>query len=136
VLNYLESESITIIKHPPNSPDLAPCDFWWFDFIKENLPDQSDSESLHCAASDFMNSLNKEEYRKHSINGFNECDWVWISTAITSNIWWNKNLVNFIFFFVLRSLNFAYPNMYGRLGTKEDEKKEKKMRRTKRMTRR
>jgi len=64
VTNYLESEGITIIKHPPYSPDLAPCDFWLFDFIKQNIPDQSDSESLHQAVSDFMNSLSKEEYRK------------------------------------------------------------------------
>ena len=64
VSNYLESEGITIIKHPPYSPNLAPCDFWLFDFIKQNMPDQSDSESLHQAVSDFMNSLSIEEYRK------------------------------------------------------------------------
>ena len=64
VSNYLESEGITIVKHPPYSPDLAQCDFWLFDFIKQNIPDQSDSESLHQAVSDFMNSLSKEEYRK------------------------------------------------------------------------
>ena len=27
VCDYLESEDITILPHPPNSPDLAPCDF-------------------------------------------------------------------------------------------------------------
>ncbi|CAF3874117.1 unnamed protein product [Rotaria sp. Silwood1] len=30
---YLESERLTIIPHPPNSPDLSPCDFWLFDII-------------------------------------------------------------------------------------------------------
>ena len=34
VVNYLESEDITIMSHPPNSPDLAPCDFWLFDLIR------------------------------------------------------------------------------------------------------
>ena len=43
---------------------MAPCDFWLFDFIKQNILDQSDSEALHQAVSDFMNSLSKEEYRK------------------------------------------------------------------------
>jgi hypothetical protein len=41
VLNYLESEGITIIPHPSNSPDLSPCDFWLFDCIKQNLSDQN-----------------------------------------------------------------------------------------------
>ncbi len=29
--NYLESKSIIIIPHPPNSSDLAPSDFWLFE---------------------------------------------------------------------------------------------------------
>jgi histone-lysine N-methyltransferase SETMAR len=64
VSNYLELEGLTIISHPPNSPDLSPCDFWLFDLIKENLTDQNDSESLYDAVSEFMYSINKEEYRK------------------------------------------------------------------------
>ena len=64
VSHYLESEGLTIIPHPPYSPDLSPCDFWLFDLIKENLPDQSDSTSLYDAVTNFMYSLNKEEYRK------------------------------------------------------------------------
>jgi len=49
VSNYLECEGITIIPHPPNSPDLSSCDFWLFDFIKQNLADQNNSESLYRA---------------------------------------------------------------------------------------
>ncbi|CAF2882018.1 unnamed protein product [Rotaria sp. Silwood2] len=64
VLNYLESEGITVMPHPPNSPDLAPCDFWLFDLIKRNLDDQDDSESLHRAITEFMNSMSIEEYKK------------------------------------------------------------------------
>ncbi|CAF4211618.1 unnamed protein product, partial [Rotaria sordida] len=37
------------MQHPTNSPDLSPCDFWLFDLIKENLTDQSDSQSLYDA---------------------------------------------------------------------------------------
>jgi len=33
-------------------------------YIQENLTDQSDSESLYDAVTDFMYSLNKEEYRE------------------------------------------------------------------------
>ncbi len=40
VSNYLESEGLTIIPHPPNSPDLSPCNFCLFDLTKDNLTDQ------------------------------------------------------------------------------------------------
>ncbi|CAF4066863.1 unnamed protein product, partial [Rotaria magnacalcarata] len=63
VSDYLESEGLTIIPHPANSPDLPPCDFWLFDLIKDNLTDQYDSESIHDAVIDFMNSLNRDEQK-------------------------------------------------------------------------
>ena len=62
--DYLENEGLTTIPHPANSPDLSPCDFWLFDLIKDNLTNQDDSESLHAAVIDFMNSLNRDEYKK------------------------------------------------------------------------
>lgn len=64
VISYLVLEGMKIMPHPPNSPDLAPCDFWLFDLIKENLADQKDSESLRSAVNEFMYSLSKEEYKK------------------------------------------------------------------------
>lgn len=64
VVSYLESEDVTIMPHPPNSPDLAPCDFWLFDLIKQNLDDQDNAESLYEAVVKFMKSLKKEEYKK------------------------------------------------------------------------
>ncbi|CAF4927845.1 unnamed protein product [Rotaria sp. Silwood1] len=64
VYDYLESEDITLVPHPSNSPDLAPCDFWLFDFVKQNIGDQDDAESLNDAITTFMYSLDPEEYRK------------------------------------------------------------------------
>ena len=61
---YLQSEGITTIPHPPNSPDLAPRDFWLFDFIKRDLSHQNDAQSLHNAVTEFMYSLSTEEDRK------------------------------------------------------------------------
>jgi len=61
---YLRSEGLTVIPHPANSPDLSPCDFWLFDFIKDNLVAYNDSQSLHDAIVNFMYSINKEEYKK------------------------------------------------------------------------
>ena len=37
VTDYLTKMSIKTVPHPPYSPDLAPCDFWLFPKIKENL---------------------------------------------------------------------------------------------------
>ena len=64
VSDYLQSEGLARIPHPANSPDLSPCDFWLFDLIKDSLTNQDDSESLHDAVIDFMNSLNPDEYKK------------------------------------------------------------------------
>jgi hypothetical protein len=86
VSDYLESEGLAIMPHPPHSPDLSPCDFWLFDLIKENLSDQDDSESLHGAVRDFMNSLDRAEYKKPLRNGSKECNCVLIIMVITSNI--------------------------------------------------
>ncbi|CAF1140319.1 unnamed protein product, partial [Didymodactylos carnosus] len=46
VIDYLTEEGIEIIPHPPYSPDLAPCDFWLNNYIKINLADQENEESL------------------------------------------------------------------------------------------
>lgn len=64
VLDYLRSEGITVVPQPPNSPDLSPCDFRLFDLIKRNLTDQTDFESLHNVITEFIHSLDKDEYRK------------------------------------------------------------------------
>ena len=52
------------MPQPLYSLDLAPCDFWLFDLIKENLADQSDSESLHRAVTKVMTSINRDDYKK------------------------------------------------------------------------
>ena len=64
VPDYLRSEEITIVQHPPHSPDLSPCDFWLFGLIKRNLTDQPKSETLHHAIIEFMYSLDKDEHRR------------------------------------------------------------------------
>ena len=35
VTDYLTKMGIKTVRHPPNSPDLAPCDFWLFPKLKE-----------------------------------------------------------------------------------------------------
>ena len=40
VVAFLEAHEFTIMDHLPYSPDLAPWDFWLFDYIKQRLSDQ------------------------------------------------------------------------------------------------
>lgn len=65
MLPYLESESLMVMPHPPNSLGLSPCDFWLFDLIKQNFNDQNDSQSLYDAVVSYIHSLSKEEYKKN-----------------------------------------------------------------------
>ena len=61
---YLERENIKTIRHPPCSPDLAPCDFWLFDYIKQHLNDHSNLNSLQKEITKTLNEIPKEEYAK------------------------------------------------------------------------
>lgn len=61
---HLESVGITIIDHPPYSPDLAPCDFWLFDRIKQQLTDHEDAESLKSQITEILDSIDTNEYHR------------------------------------------------------------------------
>jgi hypothetical protein len=50
-------------EHPAYSPDLIPCDFWLFDFLKEKLKDRQlrGVQSLHQAITDLWDELTFED---------------------------------------------------------------------------
>ena len=52
------------MDHPPYSPDLAPSDFWLFDYIKQRLDDHTSAESLIRQITAIVRSIPKEEYLK------------------------------------------------------------------------
>ena len=64
VIDYLTAEGIEIIPHPPYSPDLSPCDFWLNGYIKNNLSDQPNEESLTEAVCKIVQNIPEEEFRK------------------------------------------------------------------------
>lgn len=64
VRNFLEENGIKLIKHPPYSPDLAPCDFWLFDLIKCQLGYQPDQKSLVKAVTKIVQDIPLKEYKK------------------------------------------------------------------------
>ena len=47
VLSNVQDQNVKINKQPPYSPDLAPLDFWLFDYIKQRLEDAVDVQSLY-----------------------------------------------------------------------------------------
>lgn len=63
VKDFLTANGIVTIKHPPYSPDLAPCDFWFFDYIKKNLQDEKDQESLLESVTRIASTIDASEYR-------------------------------------------------------------------------
>lgn len=64
VNNFLTEHGIKVIKHPPYSPDLAPCDFWLNDYLKKNLDDYEDEYSLYNAVTKILKNISIEEYKK------------------------------------------------------------------------
>ncbi len=64
VIDYLTEESIEITPHPPYLPDLAPCDFWLNDYIKNRLTDQENEESLAQVVSRIVKNIPEEEFKK------------------------------------------------------------------------
>ena len=63
--NFLESEWLDLLPHPPYSPDLAPCDFWLFPKLKIYLQGREfeSKQTLGSALYHFFKFIPEEEYR-------------------------------------------------------------------------
>ena len=64
VKKQLKPAVISIIRHPPYSPDLAPSD-WVFDFIKSRLGSHTSVESQNRAITKILKNIGANEYKKH-----------------------------------------------------------------------
>ena len=64
--DYLESQKIKVLAHPPYSPDLAPCDFWLFPLVKNKLAGRKFArpENLARAIGAVLKSIPQKDYRK------------------------------------------------------------------------
>ena len=61
-IEHIESEEFKIIRYPPYSPDLAPCDFWLFDILKRHLDTSADEKSLEKQITKVLSEIPKEQY--------------------------------------------------------------------------
>jgi len=60
---FLEDNNITRVEHPPYSPDLAPCDFYMFGYIKNHFARTifKDKEDAIEQITRFVNSIPKKQ---------------------------------------------------------------------------
>jgi transposase len=65
VKQFLANKSITVLKHPPYSPDLAPCDFFLFPKIKSVLKGTHcvSVENVKAKTAEILNSLTEHDLR-------------------------------------------------------------------------
>jgi histone-lysine N-methyltransferase SETMAR len=52
ITGKLQQKHITRAPHPPYSPDLSPCDFWFFGMVKQKIKDRE-----FCSAQELLRSL-------------------------------------------------------------------------------
>ncbi|CAG8595225.1 24693_t:CDS:2 [Gigaspora margarita] len=66
VTKYLKRERITLLPHPLYSPDLAPCDFFLFPKLKQELAGRhfEQIENLARAMNSIINSIPNQVYEK------------------------------------------------------------------------
>ena len=64
VKSYLKEKKLDVMDHPSYSPDLAPCDFWLFDYIKQRLDNHSNQESLMDQIVKIVQNIDHSEYIK------------------------------------------------------------------------
>jgi transposase len=64
VKTYVQEQGMTLMRHPPYSPDLAPSDFWLFGYLKRQLTSYPDSKSLQQAVTKELRAIPQDEFRK------------------------------------------------------------------------
>lgn len=64
VIEFLEGQEFIMMEQPPYSPDLAPSDFWLFDYIKERLDNHTSAESLVRQITKILRETPKKEFQK------------------------------------------------------------------------
>ena len=64
--DYLSKMGIKTVRHPPYSPDLAPCDFWLFPKLKENLRGcrHETIEEMKEAVTKVIDTLTQEDFNE------------------------------------------------------------------------
>ena len=64
IQQFLAKKQVTTLRHPPYSPDLAPCDFFLFQKFKSTLKEThfDDLENIKTNVTRPLKSVQKEEF--------------------------------------------------------------------------
>ena len=78
VTDYLTKMGIKTVPQPPYSPDLAPCDFWSFPKLKENLKGcrYETIEEMKEAVTKVIDTLTQEDFHgafQKLMERYNKC---------------------------------------------------------------
>jgi len=66
VQQFLAKNNMTVIHHPPYSPDLAPCDFFLFSHMKRQMKGKrfADVSEVKKKTLGVLNNFRTEEFQK------------------------------------------------------------------------
>ena len=74
VIDYLTKMGIKIVRHPPYSPDLAPCDFWLFPKLRGCRSETI--EEMKEAVTKVIGTLTQEDFHgalQNLLERYNKC---------------------------------------------------------------
>jgi len=65
VRQFVSIKSITVYLHPPYSPDLAPCDFWFFPNVKITMKGKrfESIQDIEAATTAQLKTITKEDFQ-------------------------------------------------------------------------
>jgi histone-lysine N-methyltransferase SETMAR len=74
----MKKNHISRMPHPPDSPDISPCDFWLFEMLKQILRDRefSPSDEIEDAVEQVWNDLTFDDIQSVFRNWIRRLAWV------------------------------------------------------------
>ena len=78
VRTFMSTTNFIRMPQPPNSPDLAPCDYYLFSRLKQALEeeDTDDRETLLAAVNKILKTIPPDEWRRVFDNWITRLEWV------------------------------------------------------------
>jgi histone-lysine N-methyltransferase SETMAR len=86
ITEKLEKRNITRAPHPPDSPDLSPCDFWTFGILKQKMKERvlQSEEQILATITESWNELTFENIQRVFHNWMERLIWVIIHVPTVS----------------------------------------------------